>query len=121
MPVSHEYCIFKMGLLCYYVHLNLMVQHFLPFQIVPVPVFRAFLDFLYLLTIPESEIRKKNREEDLKQTRRDPGLFSRKRLATMTNVSFLILLFQRAKIIISVLVTWMIVDCNLDVRVLLSF
>ena len=30
-------------------------------------------------------------------------------------------LFQQAKMIISVLVTWMIVDCHLVVRVLLSF
>ena len=40
----------------------------------------------------------------------------------MTNVSFLnFFLFQQAKMIISVLVTWMIVDYNLAVRVLLSF
>ena len=32
---------------------------------VTVAVFRAFLYFLYLLTIPESEIGKKNREEDI--------------------------------------------------------
>ena len=89
VPVPPEYCIFKMASLCYYVSLNPMVQHFLPFQIVTVAVFRAFLYFLYLLTIPDSEIRKENREEDLKETRRDRPIF-KKRLSTMTNVSFLI-------------------------------
>ena len=64
---------------------------------------------------------KKIREEDLEQTR--GGLFARKSLATTTNLSFLIssVLFQRAKMIISVLVTWIIVDRNLAVRVLSSF
>ena len=64
---------------------------------------------------------KKIREEDLEQTR--SGLFARKSLAIMTNLSFLIssVLFQRAKMIISVLVTWIIVDRNLAVRVLSSF
>ena len=68
-----------------------------------------------------SEMVKKIREEDLEQTR--SGLFTRKSLAIMTNLSFLIssVLFQRAKMIISVLVTWIIVDRNLAVRVLLSF
>ena len=64
---------------------------------------------------------KKIREEDLEQTR--SGLFARKSLAIMTNLSFLIssVPFQRAKMIISVLVTWIIVDRNLAVRVLSSF
>ena len=64
---------------------------------------------------------KKIREEDLEQTR--SGQFARKSLAIMTNLSFLIssVPFQRAKMIISVLVTWMIVDHNLAVRVLSCF
>ena len=66
VPVPPEYCIFKMATICYYVSLNPMVQHFLPFQIVTVAVFRAFLYFLYLLTIPDSEIRKENRIEGIK-------------------------------------------------------
>ena len=118
MPVPPEYCIFKMASICYYVSLNPMVQHFLPFQRVTVAVFRAFLYFLYLLTIPDSEIRKENREEDFKQPRRDRPIF-KKKIVNYDECEFSIFfLFQRAKMIISVLVTWMIVDCNLAVRVL---
>ena len=97
-----------------------MVQHFLLFQIVTVAVFRAFLYSLYLLIIPESEIGKENREEDLKQTRRDRPIF-KKKIDNYEKCEFSNFLFQRAKMIISVLVTWMIVDCNFAVRVLLSF
>ena len=55
-----------------------MVQHFLPFQNVTVAVFQVFLYFLYLLAIPDSEIRKKNHEEELKQTRKDRPIFKKK-------------------------------------------
>ena len=58
VPVPPEYCIFKMASLCYYVSLNPMVQHFLPFQIVTVQYFQLFYIFFYLLTIPDGEIRK---------------------------------------------------------------
>ena len=98
-----------------------MVQHFLPFQYVTVAVFRAFWYFLYLLTIADSEIGKKKHEEDLKQTRRDRPSF-KKKFGNYDKCEFSnFFLFQQAKMIISVLVTWMIVDCNLAVRVLLSF
>ena len=60
-------------------------------------------------------------EEDLKQTRRDRPIF-KKKVGNYDKCEFSnFFLFQRAKMIISVLVTWMIVDCNLAVRVLLSF
>ena len=98
-----------------------MVQHFLPFQYVTVAVFRASGYFLYLLTVAESEIGKKNSEEDLKQTRRDRPIFKEK-VDNYDKCEFSnFFLFQRAKMIISVLVTWMMVDCNLAVRFLLSF
>ena len=98
-----------------------MVQHFLPFQYVTVAVFRAFWYFFYLLTIADSEIGKKKHEEDLKQTRRDRPIF-KKKVGNYEKCEFSkFFLFQRAKMIISFLVTWMIVDCNLAVRFLLSF
>ena len=121
MPVLPKYCIFKMASLCYDVSLNPMVQHFLPFQIVTVQYFQLFYIFFYLLTIPDSEIGKENREEDLKQTRRVRPFF-KKKIGNYNKCEFSnFFLFQRAKMIISVLVTWMIVDCNLAVRVSLSF
>ena len=55
-----------------------MVQHFLPFQEVTGAVFRAFWYFLYLVTINDSEILKKNREEDLQQTKSDRPIFKEK-------------------------------------------
>ena len=67
-----------MATLSYHVHLNPMVQHFLPFQIVTVAVFRAFLFSLYLLTITESEIGKKIREEDLKKNMKGSAYFQEK-------------------------------------------
>ena len=68
-----------------------------------------------------SEIGKKKHEEDLKQTRRDRPIF-KKKVGNYDKCEFSnFFLFQRAKMIISVLVTWMIVDCNLAVRFLLSF
>ena len=99
-----------------------MVQHFLPFQYVTVAVFRAFWYFLYQLqTIADKEIGKNKHEEDLKQTRRDRPIF-KKKVGNYDKCEFSnFFLFQRAKMIISVLVTWMIVDCNLAVRFLLSF
>ena len=76
---------------------------------------------LYLLTIADSEIGKKKYEEDLKQTRRDRPIF-KKKVGNYDKCEFSnFFLFQRAKMIISVLVTWMIVDCNLAVRFLSSF
>ena len=86
-------------------------------------VLRCYSDryFHYLLTIADSEIGNKNHEEDLKHTRRDRPIF-KKKVGTYDKCEFSnFFLFQRAKMIISVLVTWMIVDCNLAVRVLLSF
>ena len=98
-----------------------MVQLFLPFQYVTVAVFRAFWYFLYLLTIADSEIGKKKHEEDLKQTRRDRPIF-KKKVGNYDKCEFSnFFLFQPAKMIISVLVTQMKVDCNLAVRFLLSF
>ena len=98
-----------------------MVQLFLPFQYVTVAVFRAFWYFLYLLTIADSEIGKKKHEEDLKQTRRDRPIF-KKKVGNYDKCEFSnFFLFQPAKMIISVLVTRMIVDCNLAFRFLLSF
>ena len=95
-----------------------MVQHFLPFQYVTVAVFRAFLFFFYLLTIADSEMGKKKHEEDLKQTRKDQPIF-KKKVGNYNKCEFSnFFLFQRAKMIISVLVTWMIEDCNLAVRFL---
>ena len=109
-----------MASFCYF----LVLSHglaFLPFQDVTVTVFRTFRYFLYLLTLADSEIVNKNHEEDLKQTRRDRPIF-KKKVGTYDKCEFSnFFLFQRAKMIISVLVTWMIVDCNLAVRVLLSF
>ena len=98
-----------------------MVEHFLPFQYVTVAVFWAFWYFPYMLTIADSEIGKKNPKEDLKQSRRDRPT-SKKKVGNYDKCEFSnFFLFQRAKMIISVLVTWMIVDCNLAVRFLLSF
>ena len=98
-----------------------MVQHFLLFQYVTVAVFRAFGYFLYLLTIADSEIGKKKHEEDLKQTRRDLPIF-KKKVGNYDKCEFSnFFMFQQARMTISVLVTWMIVDCNLAVRFLLSF
>ena len=98
-----------------------MVQHFLPFQYVTMAVFRAFWYFLYLLTIAGSEIGKKKPEEDLKQTQRDRPIF-KKKVGNYDKCEFYnFFLFQRAKMIISVFVTWIIVDFNFAVRLLLSF
>ena len=69
----------------------------------------------------------RNREEKswrgLKQTRRDWPIFKKKPVGTYAyKFEFSnFFLFQQAKMIISVLVTYMIVDCNLAVKVLLSF
>ena len=83
-----------------------MAQHFLPFQDETVAVFGGFWYFLYLLTIANSEIGKKNHEEDLKQTQRDRPIF-KKMVDTYDKCEFSnFLLFQRgSKTIISVLVT----------------
>ena len=60
-------------------------------------------------------------EEDLKQTRRDRPVY-KKKLGNYNKCECSnFFLFQWPKMIISVLVTWMIVDCNLAVRVVLSF
>ena len=69
----------------------------------------------------DSEIGNKNHEEDLKQTRRDRPIF-KKKVGTYDKFEFSnFFLFPRAKMIIGVLVTWIIVDYNLAVRILLSF
>ena len=79
-----------------------MVQHSFPFQDVIVAVFRAFGYFLYLQTIAESEIGKKNHEEDLKQNRRDRPTFN-KMFGNYDKCEFSnFFLFQQAKMIISV-------------------
>ena len=81
------------------------------FSIFPLPAVHTY-----------SEIRKKNHEEDLKQTRRDRPIFKKEVLGNYEKCEFSnFFLFQRAKMIISVLVAWMIVDCNLAARVLISF
>ena len=68
-----------------------------------------------------SEIWKKIHEEDLKQTRRDQPV-CKKKFGNYNKCEFSnFFLFQWPKMIISVLVTWMTVDCNLAVRVVLSF
>ena len=68
-----------------------------------------------------SKIWKKIHEEDLKQTRRDRPV-CKKKLGNYNKCEFSnFFLFQWPKMIISVLVTWMTVDCNLAVRVVLSF
>ena len=86
-----------------------MAQHSFPFHDVIVAVFRAFWYFFYLLTIADSKIRKKNHEEDLKQNRRDRPIFN-KMVGNYDKWEFSnLFLFQQAKMIISVLVTWMIV------------
>ena len=57
----------------------------------------------------------------LLQTRRD-RLVCKKKLGNYNKSEFSnFFLFQWPKMIISVLVTWMIVDCNLVVRVVMSF
>ena len=62
-----------------------------------------------------------NHEEDLKQTRRDRPIF-KKKVGNYEKCEFSnLFLFQRAKMIISVLAAWVIVDCNLAARVLISF
>ena len=59
--------------------------------------------------------------EDLKQTRRDRPV-CKKKLGNYNNCEFSnFFLFQWPKMIISVLVTWIIVDCKLTFRVVLSF
>ena len=63
----------------------------------------------------------KENEEDLKQTRRDRPV-CKKKLGNYNKCEFSnFFVFQWPKMSISVLVTWMIVDCNLAVRVVLSF
>ena len=62
-----------------------------------------------------------NKFKDLKQTRRDRPV-CKKKLANYNKCEFFtFFLFHWPKRIISVLVTWMIVDFNLAVRVVLPF
>ena len=82
---------------------------------------RAFWYVLQLLNILYSEIWKKTHEDDSKQTRRDRPVGKRK-LGNCNKCEFSnFFLFQWPKMIISVLVTWVILECNLAVRVVLSF
>ena len=62
---------------------------------------------------------KENSRRGLKQTRRDRPV-CKKKLANYNKCEFSnFFLFQWPKMIISVLATWIIVDCNLAVRVVL--
>ena len=62
-----------------------------------------------------------NSRRGLKKTRRDRPV-CKKKLGNYNKCEFSnFFLFQWPKMIISVLVNWMIVDCNLAVRVVLSF
>ena len=103
--------------------LHVMCQSSAPFAVqnITEAVFRAVWYFLQPLNIVYSEIWKKSHEEDLKQTRRDRPV-RKKKLRNYNKCEFSnFFLFQRPKMIISVLVTWMIVDCNLAVKVVLCF
>ena len=114
MPVPPEYWIFKMASLCYF----LVLFHGSALFAVSICNSGSISSFLIF---PDSEIGKRKHEEDLKQTRRDRPIF-KKKVGNYDKCEFSnFFLFQRAKMIISVLVTWMIVDCNLAVRFLLSF
>ena len=120
MPVPPESWVFKMASLCYF----LVLFHgsaLFAISICNSDSISSLLIFPLLLTIADSEIGKKKHEEDLKQIRRDRPIFNKK-VGNYDKCQFSnFFLFQRAKMIISVLVTWMIVDCNLAVRFLLSF
>ena len=109
-----------MASLCYF----LVLSHGLALFAVPRCYSDSISNFL-IFPLPADHSwqrnREKNHEENLKQTRRDRPI-SKKKVGTYDKCEFSnFFLFQRAKMIISVLVTWMIVDCNLAVRVLLSF
>ena len=120
VPVPPESWVFKMASLWYF----LVLFHgsaLFAISLVTVAVFRAFWYFFYLLTIADSKIGKKKHEEEPKQPQKDRPIFNKK-VGNNDKCQFSnFFLFQRAKMIISVLITWMIVDCNLAVRFLLSF
>ena len=76
-----------------------------------------------IFSLPADHSLQRNREEKawrgLKTITKGSAYFQEKgwQLCEFSNF----FLFERAKMIISVLVTWMTVDCNLAVRFLLSF
>ena len=120
MPVPPESWVLKIASLCYFLFLFHGSALF-AISICNSGSISSLLIFPLLLTIADSEIGKKKHEEDLKQIRRDRPIF-KKKVGNYDKCQFSnFFLLQRAKMIISVLVTWMIVDCNLAVRFLLSF
>ena len=120
VPVPPESWVFKMASLCYF----LVLFHgsaLFAISVCNSDSISSLLIFPLLLTIADSEIGKKKHEEDLKQIRRDRPIFNKK-VGNYDKCQFSnFFLFQRAKMIISVSIKWMIVDCNLAVRFLLSF
>ena len=111
VPVPPESWVFKMASLWYF----LVLFHgsaLFAISVCNSDSISSLLIFPLLLTIADSEIGKKKHEEDLKQIRRDRPIFNKK-VGNYDKCQFSnFFLFQRAKMIISVLVTWMIVDCN---------
>ena len=120
VPVAPEYWIFKMASSCYF----LVLFHGSALFAVWICNSGSISSFL-IFPLPADHSwqrnRGKNHQEDFKQTRRDRPI-SKKKVGTYDKCEYSnFFLFQRAKMIISVLVKWMIVDWNLAVRVLLSF
>ena len=126
VPVPPECWIFKRASLCYFLVSSYRSALFAPLKCnLGKAVSRAFWYFLQLLSILYSQIWKKVHEEDLKQTWRGRPVCKKnvckKKLGNYNKCEFSnFLLFQWPKTIISVLVTWIMVDCNLAVRVVLS-
>ena len=119
--IPPECWIFKMASLCYFLVSSYRSALF-ALSKCNLGSISSFWYVLQLLNILDSEIWKKIHEEDLKQTRRPDRPVYKKKLRNYSKCEFSnFFLFQWLKMIISVLVTWMIVDCNLAVRVVLSF
>ena len=120
VPVPPECWIFKMASPCYFLVSSYRSALF--------ALSKSYLDSIssFLICPPAAEHTlqrnmTENSRRGLIQTRRDLPVY-KKILGNYNKCEFSnFFLFQWPKMIISFLVTWMIVDCNLAVRVVLSF
>ena len=112
VPVPPEYWIFNMASLCYF----LVLFHGSALFAISIWDSGSISRFL-IFPLPADHSWHRNREEKawrgLKTNTKGSAYFQEK--------GWQLFLFQQAKMLISVLVTWMIVDCNLAVRFLSSF
>ena len=118
VPVPPESWVFKMASLCYFLVL------FPGSALFAISVCNSgSISSFLIFSLPTDHSWQRNREEKawrgLKTNTKGSAYFQEKgwQLCEFSNF----FLFERAKMIISVLVTWMTVDCNLAVRFLLSF